>query len=336
MNKPFSTNNCKITRRLLLGASGAALIGAATGRANAAGLPPVINMIVGYSPGGGTDMTARAIAPYIEKYLGGGSRIAVHNRPGAGGAIAFQAIANAAPDGGTIGFVNTPNLLTVPIERKVGFTWESFDLLGNIVDDPTNFSVHSDTPIHSIAELVAYAKKNPGAVTVGSTGIGSDDHIAMLLLARAAGIKLTHVPYAGSAAVHGAVASKSLMVAGINVGEALSYSKGGTPLRHLGQMSEERAVIAPSLPTLKEQGYNIVMASLRGMAAPKGLSPAVLAQLVGAVDQAAHDPAFKERSAKMFTPLRYLGPAAFSKELAETERGFKKLWQELPWTESNA
>ena len=158
----------------------------------------------------------------------------------------------------------------------------------------------------------------------------------MLLLARAAGITLTHVPYAGSAAVHAAVASKSLMVAGINVGEALSYSKGGTPLRHLGQMSEIRAVIAPNLPTLKEQGYDIVMASLRGMAAPKGMPPAVLAQLVEAVDKAANDPAFKERSAKMFTPLRFLGPAAFSKELAETERGFKKLWQELPWTEFKA
>lgn len=336
MNESFSAMNKKISRRLLLSAGGAAVVGAATGRASATDLPPVITMIVGYAPGGGTDMTARVIAPYIEKYLGGGSRIAVINRTGAGGAIAFQAIASAVPNGSTIGFVNTPNLLTVPLERKVGFTWESFDLLGNVVDDPSNFSVQSDTPIHNIAELVAYAKSNPGSVTVGSTGIGSDDHLAMLMLERAAGIKMTHVPYRGSGEVHAAVASKSLMVAGINVGEALSYSKGGTPLRHLGQMSEERAAIAPNLPTFKEQGFNIVMASLRGMAAPKGLPPGILAQLVKAIDQAAHDPAFKEQSAKSFTPLRYLGPAAFRKELAETERGFKKLWQELPWTETKA
>ncbi len=317
----------------MLSVGGAAIVGAATGSVSAAGLPPVINMFVGYSPGGGTDMTARVIAPYIEKYLGGGSRIAVMNRPGAGGAIAFQAIASARPDGGTIGFVNTPNLLTIPIERKVPFTWESFELLGNIVDDPTNFSVLTDSPIKNIADLVAYAKKNPGAVSVGSTGIGSDDHIAMLLLARAAGIQLTHVPYSGSGAVHAAVASKSLMVAGINVGEALSYVKGGTPLRLLGQMSEERALVAPNLPTLKEQGYNIVMASLRGMAAPKGLQPAVLAKLVDAIYQAANDPEFKAKSANSFTPLRYLAPTAFSKELSDTERGFKALWKELPWTE---
>ncbi|RYX96900.1 MAG: tripartite tricarboxylate transporter substrate binding protein [Comamonadaceae bacterium] len=293
-------------------------------------------MIVGYAPGGGTDMTARVIAPYIEKYLGGTSRIAVINRTGAGGAIAFQAIASAVPDGSTIGFVNTPNLLTVPIERKVGFTWESFDLLGNVVDDPSNFSVHNDTPIRNIAELVAYARANPGAVTVGSTGIGSDDHIAMLMLERAAGIRMTHVPYRGSGEVHAAVASKSLMVAGINVGEALAYTKGGTPLRHLGQMSEQRVSIAPNLPTFKEQGYPIVMASLRGMAAPKGMPPAVLAQLVKAVEQAAADPAFREQQAKSFTPMRYMGPAAFKKELAETEIGFRKLWQELPWTETKA
>src|SRR6185295_264231 len=140
----------------------------------------VINLIVAYSPGGGTDLIARAIAPYIEKNLGGGAKIAVVNRAGAGGEIGFAALANSAPDGYTIGFVNTPPLLTIPIERSAQFSWQRFDYLGNIIDDPCNFSVHTDTDIRDLKQLAAFEKANPGAVTVGTTGIGSDDHLAML------------------------------------------------------------------------------------------------------------------------------------------------------------
>src|SRR5262245_43733022 len=92
----------------------------------------VINMIVAYPPGGGTDLIARAIAPFIEKNLGGSAKITVVNRSGAGGEIGFSAIAAAAPDGYTIGFVNTPPLLTIPIERTAQFHWQRFDYLGNI------------------------------------------------------------------------------------------------------------------------------------------------------------------------------------------------------------
>src|SRR5262245_57863974 len=166
----------------------------------------VINVIVAYSPGGGTDLIARAIAPFIEKNLGGNAKIAVVNRAGAGGEIGFAAIAAAAPDGYTIGFVNTPPLLTIPIERSAQFSWQRFEYLGNIIDDPCNFSVHSDTPVRNLRELAEYAKARPGEVTVGSTGIGSDDHIALLRFERAAGVRMRHVPFKGSADVRAAIA----------------------------------------------------------------------------------------------------------------------------------
>jgi tripartite-type tricarboxylate transporter receptor subunit TctC len=183
------------------------------------------------------------LARYIEKYLGNDAKIVVQNKPGAIGfsAIGFSAIASAPPDGYTIGFINTPGVLTVPIERKATFTWQSFDLLGNIVDDPGNFSVHADSPIKTLAELAAHAKTNPGAVTYGTTGIGSDDHLATLMFEKAAGLKMNHIPFKGAAEVHNAIASKSIMVAAMNIGEALQYAKGGTPLRNLGQMSVSRS-----------------------------------------------------------------------------------------------
>ena len=258
----------------------------------------------------------------------------VVNRPGAGGAIGFTELAKAAPDGYTLGFSNTPNFLTIPIERKTAFHWQDFDLLGNIVDDPGNFSVHADSPFKSLSELVAYAKSRPGEVTYGSTGVGSDDHLSALMLERAAGIQMTHVPFKGTSEVHNAVLSKQITVAAMNIGEALQYVKGGSKIRQLGQMSEARTTLAPQVPTFKEQGYPIIMASLRGMAAPKGLPPALREQLVTAVQKAVADPEFQTRAANVatvFSPLRYLPPAAYGAELKEAEVGFQQLWQVMPW-----
>src|SRR5258707_2125168 len=102
-----------------------------------------ITMLIAYPPGGGTDLVGRALAPFIEKYLGGGARIVVVNRSGAGGEVGFAALANSTPDGYTIGFVNTPPLLTIPIERPAQFHWSRYEYIGNIIDDPCNFSVHT-------------------------------------------------------------------------------------------------------------------------------------------------------------------------------------------------
>jgi tripartite-type tricarboxylate transporter receptor subunit TctC len=290
-----------------------------------------IKVIVAYAPGGGTDIIARTAAQFVAKHLGPNASLVVVNRPGAGGAIGFSELAKAAPDGYTIGFINTPNVLTIPIERKSNFHWQDFDLLGNIVDDPGNFSVHADSPFKNLKDLVAHAKANPQAVSYGSTGIGSDDHISALMLERAAGIQMTHVPFKGSAEVHNAVIGKQITVAAMNIGEALQYVKGGSQIRQLGQMSVSRTTLAPQVPTFREQGYDIIMASLRGLAAPKGLPPVIREQLVTAVQKAAADPEFQAKAAGFFAPLRYLPPAAYSQELKDAESGFRQLWQTMPW-----
>jgi tripartite-type tricarboxylate transporter receptor subunit TctC len=303
----------------------------APGAASAAWPEQPIKMIVAYAPGGGTDIIARVIAPYMEKYLGPNAHIVVTNKAGAGGGIGFGELARAPADGYTIGFINTPNVLTSPIERKTNFHWNDFDLLGNIVDDPSNFSVRNDAPIHNLAELVAYAKANPGKVTYGTTGIGSDDHLAGMKFERIAGVKLTHVPFKGAAEVHNGVVSGQIFMASMNIGEALQYEKGGSPMRNLGQMSVTRTDLAPNLPTFREQGFDIIMASLRGIAAPKGLPPQVREQLVNAVAKSVADPEFQAKAASYFAPLRYLPPAKYADELREGEVGFKKLWAEMPW-----
>lgn len=293
----------------------------------------VINLIVAYSPGGGTDLIARAIAPFVEKYLGGGAKIAVVNRAGAGGEIGFAALANSAPDGYTIGFVNTPPLLTIPIERQAQFSWQRFDYLGNIIDDPCNFSVHADTDIRDLKQLAAFARANPGAVTVGTTGIGSDDHLAMLMFGRAAGVQLRHIPFKGSADVRAAIAGKQITVAAINIGEALQYQKGGTPLRNLVQMSPARTNLAPDLPTAREQGYDIELSSLRGMVGPKGLPPEIRERLVRAIERSVTDPEFQAKAVQFFSPLRYLAPAQYEALVRDADVTYRALWKELPWAD---
>jgi len=292
-----------------------------------------INMIIAYAPGGGTDIAARVMVPFIEKYLGENAKINIINRPGASGDIGFTAIATAVPDGYTIGFINTPPVLTTPIERKAAYTWQSYDLLGNIVDDPGTFCVHSDSPYKNLAELAAFARANPGIVTVGSTGVGSDDHLAMLKFQKSAGVKMNHIPFKGSSETRNAVIGKQIVVAAINVGEALQYQKGGSPIRCLGQMTVARSSMAPDWPTFKEQGYDFEMASLRGIAAPKGLPPAIRDRLAGAIERAAADPALRVAAEKVFAPLRYLGPAAYADELRTAEAVFRQMWKETPWTD---
>ena len=291
-----------------------------------------ITLVVAYSPGGGTDLIARHIQPYLEKYLGGGAKIVIVHRPGAGGEIGFAAIANAPADGYTIGFVNTPPLMTIPIERTAQFGGpQRFDLLGNVIDDPCNFAVHADSPIRDLKELAAWAKANPGKATVGSSGIGSDDHLVMLMFERAAGVKMTHVPFKGAADVRTALLSKQIMIGAINIGESQQSIKGGAPMRNIGQFSPGRTTVAPDLPTAREQGFDIELSSLRGMAAPRGLPAEVRERLVKAVAQASNDPEFKEKAIGVFAPLRYLSPAECDRVIKEAEGGFRQLWKELPW-----
>nr|WP_228129265.1 tripartite tricarboxylate transporter substrate binding protein [Pusillimonas sp. T7-7] len=293
-----------------------------------------INMVVSYGPGGGTDLVARALAPYIEKYLGNDARIVVLNRPGAGGEIGFAEIARAKPDGYTIGFLNTPNLLTIPIQRKAQYHWSDFDLLGNLIDDPDSFAFNTTKhDFKSLDDLAKYAKAHPGEVTVGTTGKGSDDHLAMLAFQKAAGVEMLHIPYKGAGPVRTAISGGEITLAAMNIGEVKAYIGGGSPMKSLGVMSAERSEIAPELPTFREQGYDIIMSSLRGIGAPKGLPEDIRSKLAEAVRQATADQEFRKQAAKMFVPLRYLGPDEYKAELEANEALFKQVWKDTPWSD---
>ncbi len=313
-----------------LAAAAGLAVCALAGSALAAYPEKPISLIVGYAAGGGSDFIVRSLAPFIEKELGGGARVLVMNRPGAGGEIGFAAIADAAPDGYTLGLINSPNVVTIPIERHARFSLDRLDPLFNLVDDPGSFVVHKDSPFQSLADVATYAKANPNNVTVGTTGIGSDDHLAMLMFQRLTQTQLTHVPFPGSADAHRALLGRHIQLTSMNIGES-ARAREGDPIRILGVMTDQRSVQASDVPTFKELGFDVKMSSLRGLAAPVGLPPDVRARLVEAIGKAVEHPEFQEIARKAYQPLRLLPSEPYAAELKAQEATFRAIWKETPW-----
>jgi tripartite-type tricarboxylate transporter receptor subunit TctC len=259
----------KLKRRGLLAGFGAMV--AAPHLARAAWPERSLQLIVPFAAGGGTDISARTMAQFLERELG--QPVVVQNRPGAGGEIGLSAIADARPDGYTIGIINTPGIVTIPIERSPRWSLASFTFIAGVVEDPTTFAVHPESPMRSIADLVAAARAKPGEVTIGTQGVGSAGHISALLLEQAAGIRFEAVSYAGSAPAAVALMRRDIQVTTASLGESLTFAQQ-QPWRVLGLMSSTRSEFARDVPTFKEAGYDIRGGSLRGIGAfPQRLAP---------------------------------------------------------------
>ena len=289
-----------------------------------------ITMIVAYAAGGGTDTAARTIARFMEKDLG--QPVVVLNRPGAGGEIGFSELARARPDGYTIGFINTPSIVTVPIERQARFKLDDFSLIANIVDDPGGLWVLHGSPIRDFAGLLAAARERPGTIGYGTTGIGSDDHLAMLAIERATGTRFLHIPFAGSAQVKQNLLSRAIPLAVMNMAEGIAEWRQDV-LRPLVQMGATRWSVAAEVPTLKELGIDVVEGSMRGMAAPAGMPPEVMARLARALQRTVDDPEFQRLAVQQSLPLRFLGPDAYRAELVALRERYQALWNQHPWKE---
>lgn len=287
-----------------------------------------INLIVAYSAGGGTDVTARTLQPFLEKALG--QNVVVVNRPGAGGEVGHTAIAEADPDGYTIGILNLPPMLTIPITRDAAFTADSFTPVAGLVRDPSAISVPANSPFETLDDLIAYAKENPGAVTIGTTGVGTDDHLAMRYLADAAGVTFTHVPFAGAGPARTALMGGHVSAAGLNLGEALTAAHDGK-VRILAQFGTEPSEFAPDVPTVASLGYDVYMQSERGIGMPAGVDPEIVAKLSDALASVAADEAFRQRNADSFTEVKYSDPAEFSTHIEKLNADYQALWAEAPW-----
>jgi tripartite-type tricarboxylate transporter receptor subunit TctC len=322
------------TRRGLLATTtavaGAAVLPAGR-RAHAQSWPSrTIELVIGFAPGGGTDILARTLAPFLEKHIGNGAKIAVINRPGPAGEIGFTALAQAKPDGHTIGMLNAPAFITIPYERQTRYTFDSFAYIANLVSDPASINVHPDSEFKTIQDLVTFAKANPGRITIGMQGVGSAMHLATLAFARAAGIRMTTVPFPGTAPNRTALLGRHIMASTFGIGEAAPFVKEGQ-VRNLGMMGTERWAELPEAKTMIEQGINVVAGSDRGMAAPAGTPDEILERLATAVRKSVEDPEFIAKAREQLLFLNYVPRADYRALLVKTNEEIGQLWRTDPW-----
>ncbi|WP_027488807.1 Bug family tripartite tricarboxylate transporter substrate binding protein [Allorhizobium undicola] len=245
-----------ITRRhALAGASAAALAAMGFSRARAEAYPTQnITLVVPFTPGGSTDILARVIGQKLEASLG--YPIIVESRPGAGGTVGVASVARASADGYTMvmGHIGTLGVAPALYPKLSYDPLKSLDPVSGIAQVHNMLVVHPDVPAKTLAELVDYAKQNPGKLNYASGGNGSAAHIAMVALADRAGIQLTHVPYKGTAPAVTDLLGGRVQLTFTGAPNLLQHVEAGK-MRALAVSGTTRLKAAPSVPTVAESGY---------------------------------------------------------------------------------
>lgn len=256
-----------------------------------------IEVVVGFAPGGGTDLMARKLAPFIQKHLGGKGQFVVVNKPGAAGELANAYVAKAKPDGYTVAVVNLPSFYFVPMMKKTQYATDDFQLVARVVDDPTVLAVRSDSKFANLQAVIAQSKQAPASVSVGHNGAGTNGELAIDLMAQSS-IKLNPIPYKGSAAQKTDLLGGHLDVAIVSAGELPELHDGAAKgqFRALAQLTTKRSSVLPQVPTATEAGVNVLMSSERGFAVPKGVPADIVKRLDDAVAAALKDPGYLGQS----------------------------------------
>jgi len=255
-----------------------------------------VTLLVAYPAGGETDIGARIVAALAEKNLG--QPIIVVNKGGAGGQIGWTELARQKGDGYTIGFVNPPALNSIILdpERKATFTLDNFVPIINQVVDPVCFYVKPESPYKTFKDVLEDARKRPGKITVTTTGILSNEHLGILMLQDAAGVKFRIVHFDGSAQILTALMGGQIDVGVDNVGGAWTSRVKAGQVRPLVIMDKERSKFYPNVPTTVEQGYpSVVMSSSRGIVGPRGIPEPIIRKLQAVFKKAMEDPEHMEK-----------------------------------------
>jgi len=242
-----------------------------------------VTLIIPFPPGGSTDIVGRIAADGMARELG--QPFVVDNRGGAGGTLGTRQVAKSAPDGYTIALGYTGTLAIGPsLFRNVGYDVRAdFAPIGRIGVAPSALVVHPSFPVHSVAELVAYAKANPGKVNYGSAGIGTVGHVAGEYFAIATGIKLTHIPYKGTGPAITDLLGGHIPLSFSPIPAVHESAKSGL-LRMLAVTSARRSTLVPEMPTVAESGVPGFDAVLRyGLVAPAGTPRPIIERLNAAL-----------------------------------------------------
>lgn len=279
----FRCTRAPVRRQLLALLVGAPLAGLAPLTAQAQQQPPslpsIIKLVVGYTPGGPVDGAARLLAPVLAQELG--TQVIVDNRPGAGGSMGGDLVAKAAPDGATLFFGASPTITINPnVQRKMAFDpMKDLTPIAPLVAYTNVLVVNKDVPVHSVAELIAYAKANPKKVFYGSAGVGSSNHLSGALLEKMSGAPMAHVAYKGSAPALADVMGGTLTMMFDIIATSRPFIESGK-VQALAVTSRQRNRMLPEVPTMIESGVaGFDVGGWFGLYGPARMDPALVARI---------------------------------------------------------
>jgi len=287
-----------------------------------------VKMLIPYAPGGATDIIARHLSPKLQEALG--QPFVVDNRPGASGNIALEAAAKAAPDGYTllVGNVST-NAINESTFADVMQTRPSRDLVGisKLVEIPHVVVAAPSFLPSSVAEMIEWAKRNPGKLNYASAGLGTYPQLDMLRLLKAAGIEATHIPYKGGAAqMLPALMSGEVQISFINLASTVEQIKAGR-LKAIATTMPARLAELPNVPTMAEQGFpGIGTNAWQGLFAPAATPKPIVDKLYAAVAGVLSRPEMKEMLARQVMTVTLSGSP---QEFTEQVRAETQAWSEV-------
>ena len=292
-----------------------------------------ISAMVSYGAGGATDFQARIVTMMAgkEDYLG--QPIVIINKPGAGGRVGWNWFASEADnDGYTLGAYNVPHFIAQSIKGGVKYSTDSFEPIANWGSDPAVLVVGKDSEFNSMADVVAFAKANPGKLTLSGAGLFVGHHIAALQVEKAAGAKMAYIPTkGGGAAAMKAVIAGDVMAGINNLSDAYRAREAGN-VKILGVADLERnEKFLPDVPTMKEQGLDIDNSSVnfRGLMVPKGTDPAVIDMLAEKVPAMFADKKVAKQMNAGGSPIKIMNREEVLKMWAEREAFLAELLKGL-------
>jgi tripartite-type tricarboxylate transporter receptor subunit TctC len=257
-----------------------------------------VRTLVGYAPGGGTDIMARAIGLKLTESLG--QQFVVDNRPGANANLAAEIAAKAPADGYTLLMISVSHAISKPVYRRLGYDIErDFVPVIEVSSVPQFVVVTASLPVKTLKELIALAKSRPGQVTFASSGDGSPEHVAAELFRSMAGVDLIHVPYRGGSPAAVAVISGETVVGFNTAPVAIPHIQSGR-LKALAVTEEKRNPALPDVPTVAESGLpGYAMTTWYGLVAPTGVPRDVIARLNTEINRILKLPDIRERFASL-------------------------------------
>jgi tripartite-type tricarboxylate transporter receptor subunit TctC len=284
-----------------------------------------VQLMVAYPAGGSTDVGARIVAAMAEKTLG--QPIIVVNKGGAGGQVGWTELVRQRPDGYYVGYINLPATNTVILDpdRKAIFTEKDFTPIINQVLDPGVIWVRADSPYKTVQDLIEGAKKAPNTIRTATTGILSDDHLAILMTEEAApGAVFRLVHLEGGAAQLKEIMAGNIDAAFDNVGSIATRVRSGE-VRALAVLDDVRSKFLPDVPTMKELGYPTVISnSTRGIAGPKGMPEPIVSKLRDVLKRAMDDPEHIGKLENQGLAVKVMVGEEYAKYFADTHAKAKK------------